>query len=106
MTVSHAADLLSWPVFAFSVAYALAIARRWKNHQERLPHLFVAVLLVIATAGFLLRPLDSLGLVQEGSRDIAALVIRTLVLIVMGGLQWHLIDRWLDARRARRKEGP
>lgn len=102
LSAANLANLMSWPAAALAFVYAGMTIGRWAVGLERLPHAMSAALVAVAAAGFLLRPLDALGFVDEGARDTVALVIRTLFLIVMTGLVWHLIDRWHDRRRSRR----
>lgn len=102
MTADGAANLLSWPAAFLAFVYATWTVKRWVQGVERAPHALTAVLVAIAAAGFLLRPVAALGVIEDGSRDVVALVIRTLFLVVMLGLVWNLVDRWSDRRRARR----
>jgi hypothetical protein len=102
LSTENLANLMSWPAAFLAFVYAAMTIGRWAVGLERLPHAMASALIAVAASGFLLRPLDALGMVENGARDTIALVIRTLFLIVMLGLVWHLIDRWHDRRRARR----
>lgn len=92
------ADLMSVPAWALAVVYAIWMTYRWRPSHERLPVVLTTWALAIAATGFLLRPITSIDGFGPGERDIVALIIRTLFLIVMLGLVWHLIDKWKETR--------
>lgn len=102
MGVDQWTNLLSWPAAILSVTYFAWAWRRYRLRMVPVERVMLALLVVVAVAGFLLRPLTALGVLNEETRDYAAIGTRVLFLIVMGGLVWNLIDHWRDERRMRR----
>lgn len=105
MSASQVADILSWPAAAFALVYGSWTFHRWLRRQEHTAHAFTAVMLGLMGLGFLLRPLDSIGLVEDQARDTAALALRVAFLIVASGLTWNLFDTWRERRAARKGRG-
>lgn len=105
MSAAQAADLLSWPAAAFAVTYGAWTFRRWLHRQEHTAHAFTALMLALLGLGFLLRPLDSIGVLEDAGRDTAALALRVVFLIVAAGLTWNLFDTWRERRAARKGRG-
>lgn len=100
--MAEVADVLSVLAAVLGIVYAaLVIAGYWRR-MVRPEVALLALLAASATAGFLLRPLQSAGLIDTADRDVAAVVIRTVCLVVLGALAWHRLDRWLDRRRRQR----
>ena len=98
MTEQQVVNLVSWPAAFFVGTYALLTVRRWLRGRERPAHVIAIVALSVALVmGFLLRPLDDLGIVEEPLRSWVALAARTVALIASLGLTLHLIlDKWRD----------
>lgn len=101
MTVDQWANLLSWPAAALAFVYCGWTIRRYQKGREHIAHTVTTVLVAVAAAGFLLRPLAALGTLPDPGRDAAALVVRVVFLVFGAGLVWNLLDTWLDRRKHR-----
>jgi hypothetical protein len=75
LSTENLANLMSWPAAFLAFVYAAMTIGRWAVGLERLPHAMASALIAVAASGFLLRPLDALGMVENGARDTIALVI-------------------------------
>lgn len=95
------ADVLSWPVALMGMAYAVLAIVALLRHRMRVEPALIAFLLGIGAAGFLLRPLNSLGLIDTAMRDAGAVALRTTFLVVTMAICWARLDTWIERRRRR-----
>lgn len=95
-------NLVSVPAMLLALVYVVLCVALYRMRIRKGGHVATAIAAAIAASGFLLRPLSEAGM-DEGTRTILALAIRTAFLILMLGLAWAAADHLVDAIRRRRE---
>lgn len=98
-------DMLSWMVAVPVLVFAAWVLDQFTRGRVPLWALLITFVAVVGTLGMLLRPLSSMGILDDGGRTNVALIIRTVALILAVGLVWHLIDIILDRWRDHGRDG-
>ena len=102
-TAETLADLLSWMVSVPVLVFAAWVLDQFTRGRVPLWALLITFVAVVGVLGMLLRPLTTMGVLDDAGRTNLAIVVRTVALILAVGLVWHLIDiavdRWRDHGR-------